>query len=74
MGVVVPRVPQGAPVLHLWVPQSPALHPGVFPPQGAPLHPRVPHGEQFPSAPQVVNPRKKMKKKKYLNSGTVRTG
>lgn len=24
--------------------------------------------------PQVVNPRKKMKKKKYLNSGTVRAG
>lgn len=35
------------------------------------LHAAVPH---ILCLPQVVNPRKKMKKKKYLNSGTVRAG
>uniref|UniRef100_A0A803Y0K5 C2 domain-containing protein n=1 Tax=Meleagris gallopavo TaxID=9103 RepID=A0A803Y0K5_MELGA len=45
-------------------PRVPALHLWV-------LHLAVPH---ILALPQVVNPRKKMKKKKYLNSGTVRAG
>lgn len=41
-------------------------------PQGAPWGAAASMGTSSPL--QVVNPRKKMKKKKYLNSGTVRTG
>ncbi|NXD88813.1 CPNE5 protein, partial [Halcyon senegalensis] len=59
---------------------SPCTAPaGVTPLPGWPPAPQgaaVPMGSRSPPSPhpQVVNPRKKMKKKKYLNSGTVRTG
>lgn len=87
-GFVVPRVPMLHPgALRFLSPgclgctpgcRSP-LHctPACYGPHGAPRTPgcRGCWGEQLPSAPpQVVNPRKKMKKKKYLNSGTVRIG
>ncbi|KAI6072887.1 Copine-5 [Aix galericulata] len=73
----------GVPPLHPWVLQSPCCSPGCHSPGEPPLHPgaaapgRFGAGPPSPAVPpwpplsQVVNPRKKMKKKKYLNSGTV---